>query len=64
LLLNYKYEGVNITITDLNGKVLWKKENIKERAIDLPVKTFSAGIYLVFIKTKEHTNILKLIKTN
>jgi hypothetical protein len=52
LIINGKTAPVNIIISDLNGKVVWKKNNIEEKQIDLPVQNFSAGLYFVFIKLK------------
>jgi arylsulfatase A len=56
--------AINVMITDLDRRVLWKKENVREDAINLPVKNLANGLYLVVIKNDENTHVLKLIKSN
>jgi len=55
---------INITITDFEGKILWSRQNITERAISLPIGKFASGLYFVIIKAEEYSEITRLIKTN
>ena len=57
---------VSVTITNIEGKVLWKdqyKDQYKgERKIQLPLTNLSDGIYLVTVKDDTHYKTLKVIK--
>jgi Zn-dependent metalloprotease len=53
---------VLITLSNLEGKVLWKNQGLAGSEIRLPLANLSAGVYLVFIKDDIHSKALKVIK--
>ena len=60
LFMKGQFKEINITLTDLNGKILWRKENVSERSISLPVKDLANGLYLVNIKNNDYSGVYKL----
>jgi hypothetical protein len=64
LFINGECKEINVTITNLDGKVLWHKESVKEKALSLPVRNFVNGLYFVIIKNSEYTRAIKLVKSD
>ena len=53
----------NIIISDINGKQLYKAAfNTRENPIQIPIKNFSKGIYLLQVNTQDKTETYKIIK--
>ncbi len=50
---------VNMTITDLGGKVLFKKENFTDAYID--ISEFKQGIYMIILRNKDNMIRKKLV---
>ncbi len=57
-------ESVNITITDLAGKVVYKKQQIHENSISLSLKNLKNGSYIIIINSNEISKSYKLLKLN
>jgi Zn-dependent metalloprotease len=56
---------VQVTLTDITGKELWKQTNARNGTIQLPVDRFLSGIYLVTVYFENgEKRTWKLIKTN
>ena len=55
-------KNATVTVTDLSGKILWKKENVTDRNLRIPVANFTSGTYLVTVRSDTFTKTLKLIK--
>jgi hypothetical protein len=53
LFIKGECKEINVTITNLDGRVWWHKENVKEKALSLPVRNFVNGLYFVIIKNKD-----------
>lgn len=53
---------VFVTLTNVQGKVLWKNQSRDGRNTQLPVAGLPAGLYLVTVKDDIHFKTLKLIK--
>ncbi len=54
--------AVKITITDLSGKSLWRRNNVREKSIILPLQNFANGTYIVTVNNGEEKKTLKLVK--
>jgi hypothetical protein len=54
--------NLTVMLTDMNGKVLWRRNNIAQQNLDIPVKDLASGTYLILITGEKETNTLKLIK--
>lgn len=54
--------GVIVTITDLQGKVVWQQDKLTNGTYTLPLANLAQGMYLVSIKDKASIRTLKLIK--
>ncbi len=57
---NIKYQS--ITITDVNGKLVYAKDYAKEGPLTLDVSAFNSGAYFIELKTNEGTYGQRLIK--
>lgn len=55
-------QNVNISITDLSGRVLWKSLNIEDKQVNLPVEKLARGMYFVSITNSKETRVVKLLK--
>lgn len=58
---NYNFEQLNVTIFDINGKRLFNKEYNNTSIPELNTSTFSKGIYIMQLETKERKINFKLI---
>lgn len=63
-VLTIKGNAENLTVItmDIAGKILWRKDNLSDKNILLPVPNLSNGTYLIVLQSKEGTKVLKLIK--
>ncbi len=55
-------KDVSITITDITGKVIWKKFNDNHSQINLPIEKFAAGVYILKVKSGIDSKTIKLVK--
>jgi hypothetical protein len=51
-----------VALTNIQGTILWKAEEVKSSDVQLPLANLPGGIYMVIIYDKEHTGRLKLVK--
>ena len=54
--------NLEITLMDIYGKVLWRKEKITDAVTSLPVANLASGIYLIVIKNEGHSKTMKFAK--
>ncbi|MEP7317833.1 MAG: T9SS type A sorting domain-containing protein [Panacibacter sp.] len=54
--------AVNITLTDMAGKVLWKSLNVTDIQVSLPTDKLAQGVYLVNVTNGRQTSIVKIVK--
>jgi len=62
LSLSNNVYGVNITITDVSGRVVYRSSYGKESNIAIPTKNLSAGVYFVEIKDNQQSVVIKMIR--
>lgn len=62
LHINGALQPVQIYITDVSGKLLWRSANVRDAQVNLPVDKLAFGMYLVNITDGKDTRTLKLIK--
>jgi ELWxxDGT repeat protein len=55
-------KNITIRVTDISGKLIWRKNAANTNAINLPVDTWPAGVYLVNFTSGKECRILKLVK--
>lgn len=60
-ILTTSNEAYEISVLDLNGKVLLKK-NILDKTIELNVEQLKAGLYIVELKSQNTKELIRLIK--
>ena len=63
-LSGVKAEKVNITITGMDGRIVYEKHLTGKSQLRIDANRFIAGLYFVKIQTNESNKILKLIKAN
>ena len=51
-----------ITISSIDGKVLWQSGRLTDKSVQLPISKLAAGMYLVLVKTDDNVETLKLLK--
>lgn len=54
--------AVNISVSDLTGKVIWQSQNVKGSEVKIPLENFVPGMYLVSVTNGKETKIIKLVK--
>ena len=59
--LDQVYENTNVSIVDINGRLIDSKSFYQTQTIDFPLDA-SAGVYLVMVQSGEKKSIFKLIK--
>jgi|GEM_PF-3477011 len=64
LLINGELQEMNISIIKTDGRVIWRRLNVREKTISLPVRELPNGLYLVIIQKNKYSKVLKLIKHN
>ena len=62
LSINTKFTRANIIITSLVGKVIWRKENLYEKTIALPVKDLAVGMYIIIVHTDNWNASIRFLK--
>ena len=62
LRLKGSVEDATVIITDISGKVMWKKQVTDQYQVSLPVQTLSAGVYTVSVKNKQSVSAIRLVK--
>lgn len=55
-------KSLQVILSDLTGKVLWKAERINDNKINIPVSSLANGTYMVIVKNSEYNKTLKLVK--
>lgn len=55
-------ESTNISIVDVNGRVLWEFVSKNESSVTLPVSAYLSGIYFIALKSGNTHQVIKLIK--
>jgi Zn-dependent metalloprotease len=53
---------VFVTLTNLEGQVLWKNQGGTGLNVQLPIENLSAGVYMIMVKDDIHSKTLKVIK--
>ncbi len=53
----------NIHLTDLSGRVLWKRDNITEKKVSIPLQNIHKGTYIIIVNSNKEMRTLKLVKT-
>jgi len=61
LKINGDIENSTVTIVNISGKVVYKKENASNR-LDIPVSNFPNGMYLLKIESNNNSIVKKFIK--
>lgn len=59
--LGQVYENTNVSIADINGRLIDSKSFHQTQTIDFPLEA-SAGVYLVIVNSGEKKSVFKLIK--
>lgn len=59
--LDQVYENTNVSITDINGRLIDSKSFYQTQTIDFPFDA-SAGVYLVMVHSGEKKSVFKLVK--
>jgi trimeric autotransporter adhesin len=62
LEINGNVINVSVTITDLTGKIVWKRIYNNERQIKLPIEKWSTGLYTVTVNNHCEVKTIKLVK--
>lgn len=62
LTISGNENDVNVTITDMSGKVLWQSLKQKVQQIHIPVQSFAQGMYLLTIRDSKQTFVIKFLK--
>ena len=55
-------KAVSILISDIEGKVLWRKDGVTANSVIMPLQNFASGTYLVTVSNGVEKKTLKLIK--
>jgi ELWxxDGT repeat protein len=55
-------KNVEVSITDISSKIIWKSSQANTTQINLPVEKLSPGVYLVTIKNSTNSKTLRLLK--
>ncbi len=53
---------VAISITNMQGRVMWRRDKVNTASITIPVSMLAPGIYFINVKDNEHSKVLKLLK--
>jgi hypothetical protein len=62
LLIMGTNQSVTIILTDAYGKMLWIKENVSERNIELPLQNFANSTYFLSVNNRQIKKTIKIIK--
>ncbi len=55
-------DATNISITDVNGRVIWESVTKNESSIILPLSAYLTGIYFISLRSENAHQVIKLIK--
>lgn len=55
---------VTIILRDMSGKLLWKKDHIREKSISIPLDYIATGVYIISVNDGNQIKTLKLVKSN
>ncbi|CAN5409831.1 hypothetical protein BH10BAC3_BH10BAC3_15730 [soil metagenome] len=55
-------KNIAVSITDINGKTIWKSSYANRTQINLPTEKLSAGVYMVTVRNSTDSKIIKLVK--
>lgn len=55
-------KNISVTITNINGQMLWQSRYTNQSQIKLPTEKLTAGVYIVSVKTGTESKTLKLVK--
>lgn len=55
-------KNISVTITNINGQMLWQNKYTNQSQIKLPTEKLTAGVYIVSVKTGTESKTLKLVK--
>jgi len=53
---------IDISIADINGKILWSKKNVLSTTTRLPIEHIFSGLYFIIVNSEEYSEVIKLIK--
>lgn len=62
VIVNYYYSYGSVSLYDINGKEVYKKQINGERTIPVDLSNLSQGIYIIKIKSNIAENAVKIIK--
>ncbi len=62
LLIKGNTNNITVSMMDISGKTILHGNFTNRNRIDLPVDKFNAGVYMITVKNKEESKIVKLIK--
>ena len=62
LRINGNNKNIGILITDMSGKVVWRKTLVNLSTVNLPMEKFSAGIYMVTVNNGLESKTIKVAK--
>jgi hypothetical protein len=55
-------KNVTIILKDLDGRILWKIENVSSPVTSIPLQNLSPQVYLINVVIGEANKVLKLVK--
>lgn len=55
-------KNITVSVTDMNGKNIWRQAYNNTQQVNLPVEKFAAGTYFVTVSNAKETKVLKLLK--
>ena len=65
-ILNVSFGNIQfveqITLTDLQGKIIVQKKNITSNNLQLDLSNYNNGLYLLQVQSKEDTKVFKVTK--
>ncbi len=62
LTLEHLGTNLHISLSDMNGRILWKREKINEKNVLIPISKLANGVYCITITDEKNIKVLKLIK--
>lgn len=62
LTLEHLGTNLHISLSDMNGRILWKREKINEKNVIIPISKLANGVYCITITDEKNIKVLKLIK--
>ncbi|CAN5526910.1 hypothetical protein BH10BAC3_BH10BAC3_26920 [soil metagenome] len=62
LQLPANLKNPSISITDIQGKIVWQSSSNTTRLVNLPTEKLAAGVYMVTVKSGAETRNIKFVK--